>query len=88
MYVSEALAQFVAMRPQVDSIGGIFDALEQELTRRGYRLPESSIYDSLQTSRSCEGARRVYGRVVGIWRPDGADKGEAPRQGTSINIGF
>ncbi|KAH9162274.1 histone acetyltransferases subunit 3-domain-containing protein [Lactarius sanguifluus] len=46
--VPEALAQLVATRRQwVDSIGGMFDTMEEEQPGRVYGLPERSVYEGL-----------------------------------------
>jgi len=85
--VPDALAQLVATRRQwVDSIGGMFDTVEQELPGRVYGLPERSIYEGLDTDVAAL-LERTGGAAGGadagleIGRPDGADKGKA-RAGT------
>lgn len=85
--VPDALAQLVATRRQwVDSIGGMFDTLEQELPGRVYGLPERSIYEGLDVDVAALLERMggdAGGADVGmeIGRPDGANKGKA-RGGT------
>ena len=80
--VPEALAQLVTTRRQwVDGIGGMFDALEQELPGRVYGLPERSIYEGLDADVDAlldrtGGAAGGLGAGVEIRRLDGADKGE------------
>jgi transcriptional adapter 3 len=90
--VPEGLAQLVATRRQwVDTVGGMFDAMEQELPGRVYGLPERSIYEGLdadvatlleRTGGAAGGADGGIGAGAGveIGRPD-ADKGKA-RAGT------
>ncbi|KAI9445756.1 histone acetyltransferases subunit 3-domain-containing protein [Lactarius psammicola] len=85
--VPEPLAQLVATRRQwVDSIGGMFDTMEQEQPGRVYGLPERSIYEGLDADVAAL-LERTGGAVGGadagmeIGRSDGADKGKA-RAGT------
>ncbi|KAH8990055.1 histone acetyltransferases subunit 3-domain-containing protein [Lactarius hatsudake] len=85
--VPEALAQLVATRRQwVDSIGGMFDTMEEEQPGRVYGLPERSVYEGLDADVAALLERTggaAGGADVGteIVRPDGADKGKA-RAGT------
>jgi hypothetical protein len=81
--------------PGVDSIGDMmFDALEQELTRRGprrCRLLARSIYDSLDADvASCESVRAALQEgQSGLSQLDGEDRGKvrAATSGTSRMIG-
>jgi len=87
--VPEALAQLVTIRRQwVDTVGGMFDTMEQELPGRAYGLPERSIYEGLDADVAAL-LERTGGTAGGadagneIGRPDGADKGKA-RAGTEV----
>ena len=91
--VPDALAQLVATRRQwVDTVGGMFDTMEQEQPGRAYGLPERSIYEGLdaevaalleRTGGAVGGVDAGIGVGTGleIGRPDGTDKGKA-RAGT------
>ncbi|KAI9436319.1 histone acetyltransferases subunit 3-domain-containing protein [Lactarius indigo] len=83
--VPEALAQLVATRRQwVDSIGGMFDTMEEEQPGRVYGLPERSIYEGLDADVAALLERMGGGggdTAMEIVRPDDADKGKA-RAGT------
>lgn len=85
--VPEALAQLVATRRQwVDSVGGMFDTMEEEQPGRVYGLPERSVYEGLDADVAAL-IERTGGAAGGadagmeIVRLDGADKGKA-RAGT------
>ncbi|KAN0141056.1 Histone acetyltransferases subunit 3 domain containing protein [Lactarius tabidus] len=83
LHVPEALAQLVATRRQwVDSIGGMFDTLEQEQPGRVYGLPERSIYEGIEADVAAL-LERTGGADAGmeIGRSDGADKAKL-RAGT------
>jgi transcriptional adapter 3 len=85
--VPEALAQLVTTRRQwVDSIGGMFDTLEQEQPGRVCGLPESSVYDGIEADVAAlldrtGGATGGADAGMEIGRPDGADKSKL-RAGT------
>jgi transcriptional adapter 3 len=74
--VPDALAQLVATRRQwVDSVGDVFDTMEQEQPGRIYGLPERSIYEGLDADVAAltgEGDAGVGRSPTG----DGVDKGK------------
>lgn len=91
--VPDQLAQLVVTRRQwVDTVGGMFDAMEQEQPGRVYGLPERSVYEGIdvdvaallqRTGNAAGGADGSIGAGAGveIGRPDCTDKGKA-RGGT------
>lgn len=90
--VPEALAQLVVTRRQwVDSIGGMFDNLEQEQPGRVYGLPERSIYEGLDTDITAL-LERAGGNTGGadtgmeIGRPDGVDKGKVRASTEAMDV--
>jgi transcriptional adapter 3 len=81
--VPEALAQLVVTRREwVDSVGGVFDAMEREQPGRIYGLPERSVYEGLDAEvaallgRSTDEGETSAGRP-----PAGADKGKGRATG-------
>jgi len=71
--VPDALAQLVATRRQwVDSVGDVFDTLEQEQPGRIYGLPERSIYEGLDADVAALTDAGVGRSPTG----DGGDKGK------------
>jgi transcriptional adapter 3 len=83
--VPEALAQLIATRRQwVDSVGDVFDAMEQEQPGRIYGLPERSLYEGLDADVAALLGRTTDESDAGVGRSptgDGADKGKGRATG-------
>jgi transcriptional adapter 3 len=86
LQIPDALAQLVATRRQwVDSIGGVFETMEQEQSGRIYGLPERSIYEGLDADIDALMGRTDsdYG-IAG--RSASADKGKGRAVGEAMDV--
>jgi transcriptional adapter 3 len=86
LQVPDALSQLVATRRQwVDSVGGVFDAMEQEQPGRIYGLPERSIYEGLDADVDALMGRTECGDGT-VGRSVSADKGKGRAVGDAMDV--
>jgi transcriptional adapter 3 len=82
----DTLAQLVTTRRQwVDSVGGVFDSMEQEQPGRIYGLPERSIYEGLDADVDALMGRTDCGDAV-VGRSASADKGKGRAVGEVMDV--
>ena len=86
LQIPDALAQLVATRRQwVDSIGGVFESMEQEQPGRIYGLPERSIYEGLDADiDALMGRTDSDDGIAG--RSASADKGKGRAVGEAMDV--
>lgn len=86
LQIPDALAQLVATRRQwVDSIGGVFETMEQEQPGRIYGLPERSIYEGLDADiDALMGRTDSDDGIAG--RSASADKGKGRAVGEAMDV--
>ena len=86
LQVPDALSQLVATRRQwVDSVGGVFDTMEQEQPGRIYGLPERSIYEGLDADVDALMGRTECGDGT-VGRSVSADKGKGRAVGDAMDV--
>jgi transcriptional adapter 3 len=82
--------QLVATRREwVDSVGGVFDAMEEDQPGRIYGLPERSVYEGLDSDVAALLGRTTDEGDAGAGRPpvgDGADKGKGRAGGEAMDV--
>ena len=82
LQIPDALIKLIATRRQwVDSVGGVFDAMEREQPGRIYGLPERSIYEGLDADID-----RTDGSDATVGRSASADKGKGRAVGEVMDV--
>ena len=84
--IPDGLAQLVAARRQwVDSVGGVFDAMEREQPGRIYGLPERSVYEGLDADVDALMGHTDCGDAI-VGRSASADKGKGRAVGEAMDV--